>query len=198
MRGEGQLLRLGEYLLDRAGHGLPKNIRAERYREWTAELPAILHDAEVRFAPFRALRMLAYAADILGATNSSPARSRRHSRGTTFVLNLFLAAGLANLGGVIWSMTQAQDHGSSYATLAWALAILAYPVAGLLRGALAGSTVFLTGMSGLVGAGVNLWNAVLAPGDWVNYFQAALLLLFGTSVLFLWWVQSRWTRASRA
>jgi hypothetical protein len=198
MRGEGQLLRFGEYLLGRAGQGLPKNIRAERYREWTAELPAILHDPQVRFAPFRALRMLAYAADIFGTTNFTPARDRRQVRGATVVLSLFLIAGVANLSWLVWAMMRTPDHGPNYATLAWALAILAYPITGFLRGSLAASTIFLTSMSGLFGAVVCLWNVVLAPGDWVNYGAAVLLLLLGTSGLFIWRVGDRWSRVNRA
>ena len=48
MRGERQLLRIGEYVVGRACRRLPRDIREERYREWAAELPAILHDPQVR------------------------------------------------------------------------------------------------------------------------------------------------------
>ena len=41
MRGERQLLRIGEYLVRRACRPLPPDVREERYREWAAELPAI-------------------------------------------------------------------------------------------------------------------------------------------------------------
>ena len=51
MRGERQLLRLGEYLLRRACQRLPRGIRQERYREWAAELPAILQDPQIRHSP---------------------------------------------------------------------------------------------------------------------------------------------------
>jgi hypothetical protein len=51
MRGERLLLRTGEYLVGRACQRLPPDIREERYREWSAELPAILHDPQVRPAP---------------------------------------------------------------------------------------------------------------------------------------------------
>jgi hypothetical protein len=64
MRGEGGLLRLGEYLVGRACRGLPAEERDERYREWTAELPAILHDPGIRLPWHRAARMLSYAAGV--------------------------------------------------------------------------------------------------------------------------------------
>ena len=63
MRAERHLLRLSEYLVGRACQRLPKDIREESYREWAAELPAILHDRQIRLAPRRAVRMLGYAAD---------------------------------------------------------------------------------------------------------------------------------------
>jgi hypothetical protein len=72
MRGERQLLRLGDYLLLRACVRLPSDIQADRYREWAAELPAILHDPQVPFSGRRALRMLRYAADTYRATTVAP------------------------------------------------------------------------------------------------------------------------------
>src|SRR5580693_4561661 len=46
VRGERALLRLGESLVHRACRRLPGPTRDDRYREWAAELPAILHDPE--------------------------------------------------------------------------------------------------------------------------------------------------------
>lgn len=63
MSGTSQALRLSEYLVSRACRYLPSEIRDERYREWTAELPYILHDPDVRFTYLRILRMLAFASD---------------------------------------------------------------------------------------------------------------------------------------
>ena len=68
MRFEYALLRTGEYLVRRACRRLQPEIRDDRYREWTAELPAILHDPQIRLGPHRALRMLGYAADTLRGT----------------------------------------------------------------------------------------------------------------------------------
>jgi len=61
MREERRLLRIGEYLIARACRHLPAGARDERYREWVAELPAILRDPGVRSAARRAARMLRYA-----------------------------------------------------------------------------------------------------------------------------------------
>jgi F-type H+-transporting ATPase subunit b len=79
MRAERQLLRIGEYLVGRACQRLPEDIREERYREWAAELPAILHDPQPRLAPLRAVRMLAYAADTVRGATLTPARARRRT-----------------------------------------------------------------------------------------------------------------------
>ena len=75
MRAEPALLRIGEYLVRRACHRLPPETRGERYREWAAELPAILHDREIRLAPYRAVRMLGYAADTLRGTARASGRA---------------------------------------------------------------------------------------------------------------------------
>jgi hypothetical protein len=72
MRGERRLLRLGEYLVRQACQRLPQEIREEHYREWAAELPAILHDPQVRPAPWRTVRMLVYAADTLHCSTPAP------------------------------------------------------------------------------------------------------------------------------
>jgi hypothetical protein len=43
--------------------------RDERYREWAAEVPAILHDPDIRFALLRSARALRFAA---GTITSAP------------------------------------------------------------------------------------------------------------------------------
>jgi hypothetical protein len=90
MRGEHQLLRVGEQLVTRACRRLPPDIRAERYREWTGELPAILHDPDVRFAWRRALRMLGYAADIVRATTATPATAAGPLRSPAVLMAVYL------------------------------------------------------------------------------------------------------------
>jgi hypothetical protein len=77
MRSERPLLRIGEYLIARACRHLPAGARDERYREWAAELPAILDDPEVRPAARRAARMLRYAAGTIRGTALAPGSARR-------------------------------------------------------------------------------------------------------------------------
>jgi hypothetical protein len=52
---------LSEWLIGRARRHLPAPAGDERYREWTAELPAILADPEVRPALLRSARALRFA-----------------------------------------------------------------------------------------------------------------------------------------
>jgi hypothetical protein len=66
--GERWALSAGEYLVARACRRLPAEIREERYREWVAELPVILHDRDAGPAPRRVVRMLTFAADTLRGT----------------------------------------------------------------------------------------------------------------------------------
>lgn len=77
MRGERWLLRSGEYLIARACRHLPTEARDERYREWVAELPAILRDPGVRPAARRAARMLRYASGTIRGTALTPGSARR-------------------------------------------------------------------------------------------------------------------------
>jgi hypothetical protein len=60
--------RIAEYIIRRACRRLPGDIRDERYREWAAELPAILHDPGIRFALLRSARALFYAAGTVRST----------------------------------------------------------------------------------------------------------------------------------
>ena len=77
MREERPLLRIGEYLIARACRHLPAGARDERYREWVAELPAILRDPGVRSAARRAVRMLRYASGTIRGTALAPGSARR-------------------------------------------------------------------------------------------------------------------------
>jgi len=77
MRGERRLLRIGEYLIARACRHLPPEARDERYREWVAELPAILQDPDVGPAARRAARMLRYASGTIRGTVLTPGSARR-------------------------------------------------------------------------------------------------------------------------
>ena len=102
-------LRAGEYLVRRACRRLPARIREERYREWVAELPVILHDPEVRPPARRVARMLGFAADTLRgttvATGSYRYRGAHQGRADWGVLWLpVLAAMLAFLGYFVYRM----------------------------------------------------------------------------------------------
>ena len=70
--------RIAERLIRSACRRLPADERAERLREWTAELPAILDDESVRPPWRRGLRALAFGAGVSRATRrlSRPARAR--------------------------------------------------------------------------------------------------------------------------
>ena len=174
MRGERALLRVGESLVRRACRRLPGTVRADRCREWAAELPAILHDPEIRLAPHRAVRMLAYAADTLRGTALSPGAARRRPAATWTTLSL--VAGLAIATWSIWSIVRAPEHWVNYAYLAWSLLLAAWPLSQYVRWT-ARMTGLLATSSCLAGAVVYSWNAALAPGDWVNYLLAAWFLL---------------------
>jgi hypothetical protein len=192
MRLERRLLRLGEYLVGRACQQLPQDVRAERYREWAAELPAILHDPQIRPAPRRAIRMLGFAADTLRGTAMTAARARARTPRVTAWVYLLLAAGLVNVVWDIWVIVQAPGQGQSYLQLTWALLFLAIPIS-----LLAHSTMrvpqLLAVSATLTGVAVNLWNAAQAPGYWVSYFFAATLLLSLVAA----WLISRWSGPGR-
>jgi hypothetical protein len=196
MRAERQLLRLGEYLVGLACQRLPRDIRPERYREWAAELPVILHDPRVRFASRRAARMLGYAADTLRAAALADVGPRRRSPAITTVLRSLLLADLAIVGWDTWSIAQAPGQPLNYLRLAWGLLLVAYPITMLAGTAVHIGTPIVIG-SNLLGVAVNLWDAAQAPrdsADWVNYCVAALLLV----LLLALWLASRRARAGRA
>ena len=62
MRGDELAGRLAEWLIGRACRHLPAGVRDERCREWTAELPAVLADPDVRSGWPRSARALRFAA----------------------------------------------------------------------------------------------------------------------------------------
>lgn len=68
--------RAAEYLIRRACRRLPGDSRDERYREWAAEVPAILHDPDVRFAVLRPARALRFAAGTITSARRSPGAIR--------------------------------------------------------------------------------------------------------------------------
>jgi hypothetical protein len=85
--------RLTGHLIRRACRRLPDDIRDERYREWAAELPAILHDPGIRFAPRRSARALRYAAGTIRSTRRLPRatgypRQRQHASRTPAIISI--------------------------------------------------------------------------------------------------------------
>jgi len=193
MRAERRLLRLGEYLAGRACQRLPEDIREERYREWAAELPAILHDPQIRFAPRRAARMLGYAADTFRGTALTHVSARRRMPAMTAALSLLLLAGLAAVTWNIQNVVRAPEHPLNYLQLAWSLLLAAFPVSMLVRSAARVTTLIVIGGT-LPGVAISLWDAAQAPGDWVNYLAAAWLVLLLLAVR----LASRRARTRRA
>jgi DivIVA domain-containing protein len=125
MRGEGRLLRIGEYLITRACRHLPPEARDERYREWVAELPAILRDPGVRPAPRRAARMLGYACGTIRGTALTPGSARRmlaHTARPAWVV-LTTAVLIVHFGG--WVKTPRDQNWICYVDLGCLLGYLA-------------------------------------------------------------------------
>jgi hypothetical protein len=108
MRWERPLLRAGEYLIARSCRRLPSQIRDERRREWTAELPAILNDPGTKLAVRRAVRMLGYAADTIRGTALGRGRARRRptARGAA-VIGLHIIPELAAAAFIAWATVTA-------------------------------------------------------------------------------------------
>jgi hypothetical protein len=122
MRGERRLLRIGEFLIARACRHLPAGARDERYREWVAELPAILDDPDVRPTARRAARMLRYAAGTIRGTTLAPGSGRRVITHTARAAAPFITTGLLFylLG---WAKTPQQWIGLGIGCLIGALSI---------------------------------------------------------------------------
>jgi hypothetical protein len=74
--------RIPEWLIRVACRRLPADVRGERCREWTAELPAILGDESIRPAVLRALRALVFCAGISRATRQLGLSARAGARRT--------------------------------------------------------------------------------------------------------------------
>jgi hypothetical protein len=74
--------RIAEGLIRAACHRLPADVRAERCREWAAELPAILDDQSIRPSFLRALRALSFCAGISRTTRRLSRSARAASRRT--------------------------------------------------------------------------------------------------------------------
>jgi hypothetical protein len=88
MTSRPRVQRLAEYLLRRACRRLPEPARDECYREWTAELPAILQAPDTRLALHRSVRALLFAADQGRGTRRLSAKADS-ARGRTFRTRVF-------------------------------------------------------------------------------------------------------------
>jgi Phospholipase_D-nuclease N-terminal len=75
--------RIAEWLIYAACRRLPADVRAERRREWAAELPAILDDQDIRPSFLRALRALSFCAGISRTTRQLSRSARASARRTT-------------------------------------------------------------------------------------------------------------------
>jgi hypothetical protein len=74
--------RIAEWLIRTVCRRLPEDVRSERCREWTAELPAILDDQSVRPPFLRALRALSFCAGMSRTTRQLSRSARAASRRT--------------------------------------------------------------------------------------------------------------------
>jgi hypothetical protein len=73
---------IGEWLIRSDCRRLPADVRAERCREWIAELPAILDDQSIRRPFLRTLRVLTFCAGISSATRQLSRSARAGARRT--------------------------------------------------------------------------------------------------------------------
>ena len=96
-----QTQRVAEHLIARACRHLPGEAGDERYREWAAELPAILADSDVGSGVRRSARALRYAAGIsrcarrLGRAGARPRPQLSHSGRSGFpVLRVVVGVGI--------------------------------------------------------------------------------------------------------
>ena len=74
--------RIAEWLVRTACRRLPADVRAERCREWTAELPAILDDQSIRPPFLRTLRALTFCLGISRTARRLSRSARAGSRRT--------------------------------------------------------------------------------------------------------------------
>src|SRR6516225_4017124 len=107
MSGTPHVQRIAERLIRASCRRLPGELRAERCREWSAELPAILHDETIRPGLIRAMRALSYSVGVFTATRrlSRGAGRSRRARLTVAAATATLLASIALyplLSGGMW------------------------------------------------------------------------------------------------
>lgn len=101
-----------ERIIRRACRRLPGDIRDERYQEWAAEVPAILHDPDIRFPLRRSARALRFAAGTITSARRSP-RAVRHQPdaavGASAGVRLLITVGIWIVG--VGVLTAFPPHG---------------------------------------------------------------------------------------
>jgi hypothetical protein len=117
--------------------------------------------------------MLAYAADTLRGTITTPGRARGRIPRVSAALDLlFPVAALAVVALNVWSIAKRPGDVQNYLYVAWGLLLVAHAIRKQVRPA--GRVTALLGISAILALGaVFVWNAAQAPGDWVYYFLAA-------------------------
>ncbi|HEY2078667.1 MAG TPA: PLDc N-terminal domain-containing protein [Streptosporangiaceae bacterium] len=80
MSGTEPVQRIAEVLIRASCRRLPEDERAERCKEWSAELPAILDDTSIRLPILRAVRALRYSAGISRTTRQLSRASGRSAQ----------------------------------------------------------------------------------------------------------------------
>jgi hypothetical protein len=103
--------RTAERLIWHACQRLPGDVRDQRYLEWTAEIPAILRDPDVRSSIGRTVRALRFAAGTHRGAPPSGTRWARQALNTAVVLGaLFYLStnltwridGICGAGFIVW------------------------------------------------------------------------------------------------
>ena len=82
MSPEPRTQRIAGWLIQTVCRRLPADVRAERCREWTAELPAILDDQSIRPSFLRTLRALSFCVGISWTARQLSRSARAASRRT--------------------------------------------------------------------------------------------------------------------
>lgn len=101
-----------ERLIRRACRRLPGGTQDERYREWAAEVPAILHDPDIRFALLRAARALRFAVGTYTSARRSPGAIRYQPDAAAFAsagVRLLISVGIWIVGAGV--LTAFPPHG---------------------------------------------------------------------------------------
>jgi peptidoglycan/LPS O-acetylase OafA/YrhL len=156
--GRTATLRLARFLIRRACRGLPASARQERYLEWTAELPAILDDSQIRSGARRAVRTLRFAAGQRRAAHRL-ARAAGISRRRIVTVRVAAAGVVAGFASLIAGLHIADHAVTDDSGPAVAGTVMAFTGAV----ALVACFALMTGMVVATGAG-RLWHWLRQSG----------------------------------